>query len=181
MGKEEPAFHYVCTHDCARKLVESRDRFWVSNCGCRERRGNCSRSRMDVCLVFNEAFPGSGTGKKEVARKDVREILREAKEKHLVARPFRDESKTSTDGICFCCDDCCAYFLDPREKCDKGEAVETTHLLECSNCGECVDVCHFKARRMEGDKLVVDNGLCYGCGLCSDVCPEECIRLVARE
>jgi len=180
MSENEPAFHYVCTHDRARELVESHDRFWVSNCGCREGRGKCARSRMDVCLIFAEGFPGSGTGKKPATRAEVNEILSEAKDKHLVTRPFRDDARTSTDGICFCCDDCCGYFLDPSEKCDKGELIESTDLPECNNCGECVEICYFKARKMSEGQLTVDSGACYGCGLCVDVCPKECIGLARR-
>ena len=181
MNEKDAAFHYVCTHERARELVESHDRFWVSNCGCREGKGNCARSRMDLCLIFAESFPGSGTGKRQVILTDVKEILREARDKHLVARPFRDEKRSATDGICFCCDDCCGYFLDPTEKCDKGEMVESTDLMQCNNCGECVGVCYFKARRMAADHLAVDTSNCYGCGLCIEVCPEECIQLIDRK
>jgi len=180
MSENEPAFHYVCTHDRARELVESHDRFWVSNCGCREGKGKCARSRMDVCLIFAESFPGSGTGKKPATRAEVNEILSEAKDKHLVTRPFRDDARTATEGICFCCDDCCGYFLDPSEKCDKGEFTENTDLLECNNCGECVEVCYFKARTMSEGQLIVNTEACYGCGLCVDVCPKACIGLVRR-
>jgi len=41
------ALHYVCTHDEARRLIAAHDRFWVSNCGCRESRAACNRSRID--------------------------------------------------------------------------------------------------------------------------------------
>jgi hypothetical protein len=75
---------------------------------------------MDVCLIFNPDDPGSGSGKKEVTLTEVMGIVQEAEEKHLVARPYRDKTRTVTDGICFCCDDCCGYFLDPSERCDKG-------------------------------------------------------------
>jgi len=181
MSNDALAFHYVCTLESARKLAESHNRFWVTNCGCRERKGKCDRSLTDVCLVFNEAFLGSGTERKEVVLADVQEILHEAREKHLVSRPFRDETKTSVDGICFCCDDCCYYFLNPQERCDKGELMERTDMPACNDCGECVDVCYFKARSTEGGGLAVDSAKCYGCGLCVDVCPEGCVRLVARE
>jgi len=180
MNENELAFHYVCTHERARELVDRHDRFWVSNCGCREGRGKCARSRVDVCLIFAGSFPGSGTSKRQVTRADVEEILCEATDKRLVTRPFRDETRTTTEGICFCCDDCCGYFLDPSERCDKGEFVEHTEPLKCNNCGECVGVCHFKVRTMNEGELLADSDSCYGCGLCVDVCPEKCIELIRR-
>ncbi len=173
--------HYVCTHDEARKLAGRFDRFWVSNCGCRESRPGCQRSRVDVCLMFAGDIDASGSDLKEVPPSFVDELLSEAGNKRLVTRPFRSESDPSkTEGICFCCDDCCGYFLSPDDVCDKGTMVESTDEEDCTHCGLCPDVCYFGARRMDGDRLVVNGGRCYGCGLCVDVCPEDCIRMVER-
>jgi len=52
--------HYVCTLDEARRIIAAHDQFSVSNCGCREAKGVCGRSRMDVCLYFNPDFPPTG-------------------------------------------------------------------------------------------------------------------------
>ncbi len=175
---ESYAMHYVCTRKEAWELVRAHKKFWVSNCGCREGRGHCSRSRMDVCLMVVDG-PASGSGKKEVTLKEVEEIFKEAKETHLVTRPFRNEERTALEGICFCCDDCCGYFLNPEEKCDKGFFVEHTDMGDCSHCGACTEVCYFGARKIDGT-LVVDGNNCFGCGLCSEVCPEACIQMVPR-
>jgi NAD-dependent dihydropyrimidine dehydrogenase PreA subunit len=182
MNGKEVAFHYVCTRDEARELVKKFHRFWVSNCGCRqERGGKCRRSRMDLCLMFRDDIETSGTGMKEVSFSEVEEIFRESQEAHLVTRPFRDEeTKTRTEGICFCCDDCCGYFQNEDGVCDKGKLIERTRSSECTNCGECVEVCYFGARQLEGDELIIDRDNCYGCGLCVDICPMEYIEMVVR-
>ena len=183
MTKETPEktpMHYVCTPEKARELVDSHQRFWVCNCGCREGRGACSRSRTDVCLMFEGDDFASGSGKREATRSEVEDILREAEEKRLVARPFRNEARDETEGICFCCDDCCGYFLNPEEKCDRGDLVARTDLDECTQCGACAEICYFKARTMTGEELKADESLCYGCGLCASVCPVECIKMVKR-
>jgi len=183
MNGKDSAFHYVCTWEEARELAAGHDRFWVSHCGCREDRGGCGRSRVDLCLMFRDDIVGSGgSGKKEISKAELEDIFRETEEKRLVTRPFRnDEDRTKTDGICFCCDDCCAYFLDPTEKCDKGKSIEKTDREICNDCGECVEVCYFRAREMEDEQLKVDRDECYGCGLCVDVCPEDCVEMVNRE
>jgi ferredoxin len=180
MSQTELAMHYVCTHERAQEIFKAHNQFWVSNCGCRASRKQCARSRVDVCLIFNPNDPGSGSGKKEVSLPEVMGILQEARTKHLVARPFRNPDRTDTDGICFCCDDCCGYFLDPSERCDKGELIAETDFDLCSHCGECVAVCYFKARKMNENELMVENELCYGCGLCLAICPENCIQMVCR-
>ena len=181
MSENEFSFHYVCTRDQAIDIVKNNGSFWVTDCGCRERKGNCSRSRIDLCLFFRDDVDTIGPVKKEISLKEVEEMFLEAKEKHLVVRPFRNEKNMSeTAGICFCCDDCCAYFLDPEEKCDKGNLIEKTNKEICANCGECVGVCYFKARKMDSDELFVDRSKCYGCGLCLDVCSEDCIEMMKR-
>jgi ferredoxin len=183
VNDKDLTFHYVCTREEARNLVERHKRFWVSNCGCREKRGHCDRSRLDVCLMFKGDIAGSGgSGKKEVSLTDVKQILQEAEEKHLVSRPFRNEDDmTLTDGICFCCDDCCEYFNNPSEiRSDKGAFIEETDGEKCTNCGLCVDVCYFGARKMDGEELVIDRNNCYGCGLCVEVCLEDCLQMVSR-
>lgn len=185
MDNQDLAFHYVATWDKAKEIAGQFDRYWVKNCGCREERGaKCARSRMDLCLMFREDIAASGgSGKKEITRGELDEIFHEAKEKHLVSRPFRNETdRTRTEGICFCCDDCCWHFLHPTEhQCDKGDLIEETRRDECNDCGECVQVCYFGAKKMEDAKLSIDRDECYGCGLCVDVCPTSCIQMVQRE
>lgn len=181
MEKQDQCMHYVCTRDEAWQLVRNRKQFWVSNCGCRERRGQCARSRIDLCLDFQKRSSSGGSGTKNVSLSEVQKIFQETKENHLVTRPFRNlENMSEIDGICFCCDDCCEYFLEPNEKCDKGKFIEKTDEDKCSNCGECVEVCYFNARKLANDELVVIRDNCYGCGLCTDVCPENCVEMVQR-
>jgi len=175
--------HYVCTREEARGILArlDQDRFWVSNCGCREDRGRCSRSRHDVCLAFQ---PGEGTrspGSREVSRAGVDEILGVAEDRHLVMRPYRDDSRENTIGFCVCCDDCCDYFLRPAEEhCDKGAHIESTDRALCTDCGDCTAVCYFCARTMVDGQLTIDRQACYGCGLCRDVCAVDCIVMAPR-
>jgi Pyruvate/2-oxoacid:ferredoxin oxidoreductase delta subunit len=181
MSEDSIPMHFVCTHEEAKELINKNSRYFVSNCGCREGRGKCDRSSMDVCLNFIEGDSGSGSGIREVDMAKVESILKEAIDKHLVARPFRGgEEMQNIEGICFCCDDCCGYFLDPEEACDKGEYIEKTYLDNCSQCGVCTGVCYFKARNMKDDELHINAENCYGCGLCKEVCPAGCIEMVKR-
>jgi len=181
MAETNPAFHYVCTRGQAWDLVKGRERFWVSNCDCRESRGGCKRSRMDLCLQFRGETAAQGSNKHEITLAEVEEIFREAERKRLVTRPFRcEDDLTVTDGICFCCDDCCGYFLNREERCDKDVCIELTDMKLCTHCGICEEVCYFRARRMDGDTLAVNREECYGCGLCEHVCPEDCIQMTPR-
>ena len=177
MAEEKIPIHYVCTHNEAKELINKHNKFWVSNCGCREGNENkCQQSRIDVCLSFSETDEASGSDRKPVDRTFADGIMKEAEDKNLVTRPWRSEDRTKTEGICFCCNDCCGYFVTPdKYACDKGKYIEKTNMAECTHCGVCEDVCCFKARRMTDDKLEVNREKCYGCGMCVDSCPVECI------
>jgi len=177
----EPHFHYVATHGEAADHVAGHERFWVSDCGCRAGGPGCRRSRADVCLFFDPAMGGTGANFHEVDRAFTEGILREAGEKRLVARPFRyDQDRSRTQGICFCCDDCCYYFGEDAGRCDRGAFRERTTMAACTHCGACEPACYFGARVMAGDKLEVDGEKCYGCGLCVDACAEGCIAMERR-
>ncbi|OGC95876.1 MAG: hypothetical protein A2W25_03285 [candidate division Zixibacteria bacterium RBG_16_53_22] len=132
--------------------------------------------------MFRGDLQASGSGIKEIGLTEVLALFDEVSEKHLVARPFRNETnKLITDGICFCCDDCCEYFTNPSEnKCDKGRNIEWTEMDLCNFCGDCVEACYFKARRIVDGELILDRGNCYGCALCVEICPEKCISLMVR-
>lgn len=184
MGKQAP-IHYVCTREEALALAKRHDRFWVSNCGCREERKNrCRHGRIDVCLQFAADSAASGTGRREISRAEVDAIFAFALAQNLIPRPFRSDTDPKiTEGVCFCCDDCCYYLLNPDgSPCDRGAHVEKTDMDACTHCAACVDVCHFGARKMDlnGKVLTVDKYRCYGCGICRDVCPEECITMTKR-
>lgn len=180
---EQPALHYVCTVEQARRILPEQERFWVSSCGCRESRGGkCARSRIDVCLQFHDRTAASGfSGLKEIPASEVERLLLEAETRSLVCRPFRGYTDRSvTEGICFCCDDCCGYFLNRDERCDKGTLIERTEIEACNDCGECVDVCHFGGRSMVDGALALHREECYGCGLCVDGCPLGCVEMTPR-
>jgi NAD-dependent dihydropyrimidine dehydrogenase PreA subunit len=175
--------HYVGTLEQAADLIRRHKDFWVCNCGCREdrKKGKCRRSRIDVCLFFRGDVGSSGSGLKKITRRFAEGILHEAYDKWLVSRPFRnDNNRRIIDGICFCCDDCCGYFLDPAEICDKGKYVEKTDMKLCTGCGSCVDVCYFKARKLKSSRLKITRSKCYGCGLCIRVCPAKAVKISKR-
>jgi Pyruvate/2-oxoacid:ferredoxin oxidoreductase delta subunit len=137
---------------------------------------------MDVCLSFRGDIPASGSGMREITLTDVLSLFDEATEKRLVARPYRNESQPAvTDGICFCCDDCCEYFTKSDSMaCEKGAYIESTDMDSCNFCGDCIGSCYFHARKMEGGELTVERKICYGCGLCAEICPQKCIEMALR-
>ena len=174
--------HFICTKQEAKEIIKAQKEFWISDCGCRAGRDKgCSRSKIEVCLGFSPEVTSTDSGVKKASFEEAMQLVLYAEEKSLVFRPYRDmEDKEKIDGICFCCDDCCGYFVDEDEPCDKGRFIEHTQLELCSHCGVCVPVCHFHAREIIAEKLKITQDNCYGCGLCFEVCPSDAISLVKR-
>lgn len=46
---------------------------------------------------------------------------------------------------------------------------------ECTQCGECAEVCRFDAITVRDGKYIVDSLSCEGCGYCARICPVEAI------
>ena len=183
MSEQEKGMHFVSTYDEAKTFIEQNDTYWISDCGCRKEHSGCTRSRADVCLGFREGATSTDSGLRRASRADAMALLKEAFEKKLVTRPFRSKDRTEVYGICFCCDCCCGYFVDPDQGeyvCDKGDYIEQTDLDSCTHCGVCADVCYFKEREMVDDQLVITRQNCYGCGLCERVCPEHVVGMEKR-
>jgi len=67
--------------------------------------------------------------------------------------------------------------IQSREAFFSGVLAEITPDL-CTNCGLCVDVCHFDAIHEEQGKHIIDSLNCEGCGYCPRVCPEKAIRML---
>lgn len=183
MGVPEKTLHYVATYGEAEALIKAHERLWLARCGCRASRRpgeRCARSRDEVCVWFRPDVPMMSKVR-PMTWAEAAQLLAEAREARLVPRPFRDDAtRTETDGVCFCCDDCCSYFLDRHEPCDPGAMIATLDRAACSGCGDCVEVCLFGARALEHERLTVDDARCAGCGLCVEVCAAGCIEMVAR-
>jgi ferredoxin len=183
MGVPQRTLHYVATYREAAELIRAHDRLWLARCGCRASRRpgeRCSRSREEVCVWFRPDVPMMSKVR-PMSWPEAEHLLEEAREALLVPRPFRDDAtRTETDGVCFCCDDCCSYFLDPDEPCDAGAMIATLDREACTACGDCVEVCRFGARTLFAERLVVADASCAGCGLCVDVCSAGCVAMVAR-
>jgi len=70
----------------------------------------------------------------------------------------------------------------PKE--EKKERVKRRVVLlyppNCTLCGTCVDLCHWKALKIKNGSLMVVAKLCRGCGLCVKKCANEVLGLEAK-
>jgi MinD superfamily P-loop ATPase len=52
---------------------------------------------------------------------------------------------------------------------------------KCTLCGQCDEICQFKAIALIGETVLTFPELCHSCGGCVEVCPEDAIREVTRD
>jgi len=51
----------------------------------------------------------------------------------------------------------------------------------CTRCGQCAEICEFKAITLIGDTILTFPELCHSCGGCTAVCPVGAIHEVGKE
>lgn len=74
-------------------------------------------------------------------------------------------------------------FLNPEIR-GSSKAVMEVPLIDeakCNLCGECSDICQFKAISLLGEVLLVFPEMCHGCGACLEVCPKNALSPDSRE
>lgn len=126
---------------------------------------------------------------KPITKKELLDLEAECFNMGLVANIY--QMMGGEAGICHCSSATCAPFLanealnGKSSVIKKGKYVASTDKEVCNGTGNCVKVCHFKARKIvaRNGKLfsTIDSGRCYGCGLCVDVCPEKAIFMTQRK
>jgi len=162
------------------KALPDQETFWLSDCACREEKGNKCNKGIRMCLGFSEKSTSTPNNRGPINKKEMRELLKFARAEELVPRPWiNDEGKVTA--VCLCCPCCCDYILGkPGEVNVAGPSIESTDMALCAACGSCVDVCYFGARKLVDGILKVDKTRCYGCGLCVDACAANVVKMVPR-
>lgn len=73
-------------------------------------------------------------------------------------------------------------FLNPHMEGRQPATLEVPVVDEskCNRCGQCSDLCQFKAISRLGDIILTFPEMCHGCGGCFKVCPENAIKIATR-
>ncbi|MHA2393728.1 MAG: 4Fe-4S binding protein, partial [Promethearchaeota archaeon] len=83
--------------------------------------------------------------------------------------------------ICNCCPCCCVvlnkFLKTGSPQMIKSDFIAKTDIDRCKNCGNCEEICYFKARTMIDSKLHFNKIRCFGCGICVSKCPNNAIYL----
>lgn len=179
---------HVVTYSIARDIVLQKPMpsLAVIDCPCRQQKKDYCKP-LDVCLVVGEPFVSFAVEHQpgKARRIEVAEALQildaEEKRGHVHTAWFKDAMHNRFYTICNCCSCCClgmqSYFRGVPRLVHSGYRPELDPS-ECVNCGNCIQICPFKALGESDEVPDIDEGRCMGCGLCSSHCPKQAINMV---
>lgn len=174
----------VLLHEQAERLVNSRQRFGVAPCICRQKESmhgaGCGKPE-ETCLVFNEAaefYIQNGIGR-EIDRSKALAILKAADEHGLVLQPGNSEEVLN---ICCCCGDCCGVLQIAKRHPQPATVLSSPYVAHldlelCNDCYICTTRCQMEALEMGDEGLLFHEHRCIGCGLCVTTCTTGALSL----
>jgi ferredoxin len=171
--------------ECQALLRKARN-ITLEPCWCRLKIKGCD-APVDICVSMNREA-ALGVSEREGRHATIKEALDALKRGHqagLVHLAYEDDSH-EIQAICSCCS-CCCHTLSAITRFGYDPAivghsdVVAVHIPStCTDCGICVDRCHFKAWTKDGEKVAHHPEKCAGCGVCVSFCPSGSIKLVKR-
>ncbi len=161
----------------------------VYECVCRNARPtHCEPTQ--VCMVVGRPFTDfvlehQPEKARRLTREEALQLLEaEHLRGHVHSAWFKDAMMNRFYAICNCCKCCCGGI---REM-ERGVPMVTSsgYVAEldaaaCSQCGDCVDACPFRAMKKTDGEVIHDWERCLGCGVCEVKCPTGAITMVRDE
>jgi len=174
----------------ARRLViNSKEEFAVTNCHCREVRGDKACKPLDTCMMYGEPwisffeYHNPDAGFRRITKEEAIRIIDESHELGRVQSAFfKDACGDRFYGICNCCKCCCvalmAHNYAKAPLFSSSGYMRKVDRKKCQNCGNCAEVCSFYVPQMEDGKMTEGDRKCMGCTACVDKCRYGALSLV---
>ena len=184
VGRAIEAHPMALPSDHLEVVLDRFDTFGVGQCQCRttmQVAGHGCGKPVGNCTVMGQwARPGIEQGwLKQVSRKDVLKIKREAEGHGLVTWLMNVESSKG-QASCSCCG-CCCHAMRMVNEFNAPGVMAPAHFLpqfdddQCTFCGKCARICPMGALEMDlpQRKRQHRTQRCIGCGLCVVACGER--------
>jgi carbon-monoxide dehydrogenase iron sulfur subunit len=89
------------------------------------------------------------------------------------------EKKSELCTYCRACESECSrtWFKEdnPEKSCIR---ITQDHIITCSQCGECINVCPVQAISRDSNGVVrIKKSICVGCFMCVGFCPESAMSM----
>jgi len=172
------------------QIIMKAEKIALGDCICRTTLQNCDFPRK-TCIFLNERAETRVTNGQAnyITPERAKLIVSETHKLGLVHLTLYQLSIPNQfpSEICSCCPCCCQALqgllrLNMKGLVEPSEYVSTFDTETCTQCGTCIERCHFGARMLgSDDEIIYNHDLCFGCGLCVSTCPESAIKLIPRE
>ncbi len=177
------------------EIAKSSNVYGIGKCYCRSfpfyHNKKCNAPKETCIYIGDPEFLDEIEKKGYISKvpyKKIEETIRMADKMGLVHQLIYFPHPNLYYVICNCCSCCCAvistykkfkntvpYLVIPSD------FIARVDKSLCTNCGVCVERCHFGARiKGKNNKIIFIEENCKGCGLCATKCPKEAIKLVPR-
>jgi Na+-translocating ferredoxin:NAD+ oxidoreductase subunit B len=171
----------------AEKILKKAKLVSLENCSCRAEHKNCD-APLDVCVCMDEEAEEAIRDRKawKTTHEKALEALRRAHRAGLVHLAYETKGSNRIKIICSCCACCCqtlaaiTRFGYNREIVECSDVIAVRDPEKCTDCGVCVQRCHFDAWGMVGDSVHQYHLKCSGCGVCASFCPTGAISMKKR-
>ena len=171
----------------AEKILRKAKLISLERCSCRSERKNCD-APLDVCLCMDEEAEEAMRDRQawQTTLEKAMKALDKAHKAGLVHLAYETKSSGKISIICSCCSCCChtlagiTRFGYNPEIVNSADVIAVRDASICTNCGICVDSCHFFAWGLVGDEVHHYPMKCAGCGVCASFCPTGAITMKKR-
>jgi len=172
----------------AKKMLSKAKLVSLEKCSCRMERKNCD-GPLEVCVCMDEEAEEAIRDRNawKTTHEDALRALQTAHEAGLVHLAYETKGKGRIKIICSCCECCChtlaaiTRFGYNREIVECADVIAERDVSKCTDCGICVERCHFDAWGLVGDAVYQYPLKCAGCGVCASFCPSGAITMVQRK
>jgi Pyruvate/2-oxoacid:ferredoxin oxidoreductase delta subunit len=162
-------------------ILDSYETFGVGNCQCRMTMRihgqDCGKPIFNCTVMGLWAEQGIEKGwLKQVSKKDVLEIKREA-ETHGMVNWLMNVAAAKGQSSCSCCG-CCCHAMRVVSEYNAPGMIAPPHFLpkfdsgKCTSCGKCAKACPMAAIAVDTKAKTLEHltARCIGCGLCVVAC-----------
>lgn len=182
----------VVTHEQAADFIDAisgleNTQIAVGPCMCQKalKKRNGTYMKDMVILYGSDAYKRAyGSEYTDLTPEEAKKLLQEFHDEGLMPTFFACmQSGGWVYAICGCEREICFPFRAHQAAgavMFPGRTVVAVDAEKCTQCGRCVERCHFGANSVNGSGLV-DLAKCYGCGLCVSTCAGEARQMVERE